>query len=115
LVGTLKNVCEDPEADRQVRDHLYRAVLGFFANLIAFEGIRGFLKDHNQGEFMKTVLPSVFLEIGERCKEDEQKGVRNYADLMHRSIFIADEFLREEDFDCFSRSLENKETKLMMS
>jgi len=46
-------------------------------------------------------LPGVITEIGEHCKKNEQSNVAVYGDLVHRCIFIADEFYREDDYNCF--------------
>lgn len=102
LANVLVNLSVDKsDTERQVRDHLYRAVLGYFANLIAYEGVRALLMEDNKGAFVKKVLSSVLMEIGESCKENEERAVAEYADLAHRTIFIADELLREDDHNCF--------------
>jgi len=35
----------EDEKDQSIRDHVFRAVLGFFANLVSYSSIREFLKD----------------------------------------------------------------------
>lgn len=44
LVNVLKEYCAGYE-DKSIQDHIFRAVLGYFANLVVYEGIRGFLKE----------------------------------------------------------------------
>ena len=115
LVNVLKGYTDGCE-DQAIRDHIFRAILGFFANLASLEGVRTFLKEDQNGVFLKQVLPSIITEIGDECQGDnEVKMVAAYDDLMHRALFIADEYMREEDYNCFHHLNQGPRDKVMES
>ena len=79
-----------------------RAILGFFANLICCSSVRLVLKKDNNGlNFVKDLLPAFLKYIGQECQDDPQKVTENM-DIVHRIVFIADEYLREDDFNIFT-------------
>ena len=76
-----------------------RAILGFYANLICCSSIRLLLRKDSKGKnFVNDLLPGFLRYIGEEC-ELEKANIEKNMDIVHRIVFIADEYLREEELN----------------
>lgn len=85
--------------DEAVYKGFLRAILGFFANLICCSSIRLLLRKENKGRnFVNDLMPSFLRYIGEECQNDESNVTPNM-DIVHRIVFIADEYLREDELN----------------
>jgi len=89
-------------ADRErFEGAMQRAVLGFFANLIQYSSVRATLKSFDEGCFVKQLLPKALIQIGTCCSKDLKVYGSKYQDIVHRIVYICDEFFKEDSFNLF--------------
>lgn len=101
---------DDPEVKLKA---FMLAVFGFFANLICFSSVRLFLLKDTNSHFWTSLVPDIIKEVKKECDESEENVKANLA-VMHRLMFIADEYLREEEENVFDLSDAATKKDIMM-
>ena len=74
-----------------------KAVFGLVANIISYEPIRESVLKINQGSLIKEQIPQILSLSAKHLSANRGECL----DIAHRALFIADEFLREDDLNIF--------------
>ena len=86
----------EDEAEKIVYFAFHKCVIGFLANLIELEELREIILEWNGKSLFSKIVPTLLQSILKECSIDEEK-LATYQDIVHRVVYIADEFYQAED------------------